>query len=369
MLPGFSFARNLVLAHRSVTRMTPSSDWHLDFAHAIKQIHIRLRDTVLESCKDSDLEELSAVDGQFAGDTIYAIDRISESVLVAEFERLADKHPLILVAEGLGNDGTALLGTNNPDDAQYQVIVDPIDGTRGLMYQKRSAWILTGVARNHGDSTNLSHIEVAVQTEIPTTKQHLCDCLWATTLDDHAVGARRDNLVTGESSSFTPQPSSATTIAHGFGGLSRFFPGVRDILAKIDDAVHLAILGSGGPGEALAFEDQYISSAGQLYELMVGHDRWIADVRPLVDHILTARGLSPGLCSHPYDLCTELIARRLGIIISDHTGQPLRAKLNVTDNVTWIGYANKSIRDLVHPALQRELRRIPDAGNNSSTDR
>ena len=36
-------------------------------------------------------------------------------------------------------------------DCQWRVIVDPIDGTRGLMYQKRSAWILTGVAPNRGD--------------------------------------------------------------------------------------------------------------------------------------------------------------------------------------------------------------------------
>ena len=35
-------------------------------------------------------------------------------------------------------------------DAVWRVIVDPIDGTRGLMYQKRSAWILTGVAPNRG---------------------------------------------------------------------------------------------------------------------------------------------------------------------------------------------------------------------------
>ena len=38
---------------------------------------------------------------------------------------------------------------------RWRVIVDPIDGTRGLMYQKRSAWILTGVAPNRGPGTSL----------------------------------------------------------------------------------------------------------------------------------------------------------------------------------------------------------------------
>ena len=34
--------------------------------------------------------------------------------------------------------------------SRWVIIVDPIDGTRGLMYQKRPAWILTGVAAGPG---------------------------------------------------------------------------------------------------------------------------------------------------------------------------------------------------------------------------
>ena len=49
-------------------------------------------------------------------------------------------------------------------EAVWRIIVDPIDGTRGLMYQKRSAWILTGVAPNRGPSTSLRDIVLAVQT-------------------------------------------------------------------------------------------------------------------------------------------------------------------------------------------------------------
>ena len=35
-------------------------------------------------------------------------------------------------------------------DAEIRLIVDPIDGTRGLMYDKRPAWALAGVAPNKG---------------------------------------------------------------------------------------------------------------------------------------------------------------------------------------------------------------------------
>ena len=47
------------------------------------------------------------------------------------------------------------------------------------MYQKRSAWVLTGVAPNRGPATSLRDVVLAVQTEIPLVKQHLSDQLWA----------------------------------------------------------------------------------------------------------------------------------------------------------------------------------------------
>ena len=79
--------------------------------------------------------------------------------------------------KGLGLDHHEQLFVLGIDehDAAWRIIVDPIDGTRGLMYQKRSAWILTGVAPNRGSSTSLRDIVLAVQTEIPLVKQHLAD--------------------------------------------------------------------------------------------------------------------------------------------------------------------------------------------------
>ena len=47
------------------------------------------------------------------------------------------------------------------------------------MYQKRSAWVLTGVAPNLGTATSLADAVLAAQTEIPLVKQHLSDRLHA----------------------------------------------------------------------------------------------------------------------------------------------------------------------------------------------
>jgi hypothetical protein len=90
---------------------------------------------------------------------------------------------------------------------------------------------------------------------------------------------------------------------------------------------------------------------------MAGHDRFIADLRPLMEGLLKGRGLSLGICCHPYDLCTELIARELGVIVTDASGEPLRARLSVEPDIAWAGYANEGIRAQIEPLLRASLRR------------
>jgi hypothetical protein len=319
----------------------------------LRAIHAAIRDAVIAACEQSAIEHLAIPLGDEGGDTIYAVDRVSERVLLAHFAELATRWPCVLVAEGLGPAGRTVLPSGTSADlAELLIIVDPIDGTRGLMYQKRPAWILTGVARNRGPATNLADIELAVQTEIPLLKQHLCDTLWA--IGDDLGGERLDR-VSGSSTPLAPRPSRAATIAQGYGGLARFFPGARDVLAAIDDAVAERLLGPVQPGRALVFEDQYISTGGQLYELLMGHDRWVADLRPLVEPLLRERGRALGLCCHPYDLCTESIARAAGVIVIDACGGRLTAPLDVSTDVSWIGFANGAIREQVWSVLPEVL--------------
>jgi hypothetical protein len=324
-----------------------------DLLARLRAIHDAIRDAVVAACEQSAAEQLAVPLGHDAGDTIYAIDRVSERVLLEHFGELASHWSCVLVAEGLGTTGRMVLplGTE-PDVTELQIIVDPIDGTRGLMYQKRPAWVLTGVARNRGRATTLADIEIALQTEIPLLKQHLCDTLWVI---DSVVGGERLDRVSGKRTRLTPRPSRAVTIAEGYGGIARFFPGARDILAAIDDQVAERVLGPVQRGRAQLFEDQYISTGGQLYELLMGHDRWIADLRPLVEPVLREQGRALGLCCHPYDLCTESIARAAGILVTDECGRGLTAPLDVSSDVTWIGIANAQLRDQLWPVLRDVL--------------
>jgi fructose-1,6-bisphosphatase/inositol monophosphatase family enzyme len=321
----------------------------------IRRIHERVRDEVVAACLKSELDQLAAVaDDTAEGDTIYAIDRISEDVLVDLFQKeVASLAPLVLVAEGIEGGELVLPRGASERDAVWRVVVDPIDGTRGLMYQKRSGWILTGVARNRGKDTNLGDIELAVQTELPLVKQHLSDVLWA--IRGEGSSAERFNRLTQTRQPLGLSPSRATTIRHGFAMISRFFPGARDELAAIDEEIVFRALGPVEAGKAHCFEDQYLSSGGQLYELMMGHDRFVADLRPLVESLLERRGLALGICCHPYDVCTELIAREAGVIVTDENGQALSAPLSIDADVAWVGYANDAIRRQIEPLLHEAL--------------
>jgi len=315
---------------------------------AIRRVHENIRDAVVEATEKQHLDWLSSVDREEPEDTIYAIDKVSEERLVDLFSDSLRGHSFALIAEGLPS-------TSQESTAEWRIIVDPIDGTRGLMYQKRSGWILTGVAPNRGDQTSLRDIVCCVQTEIPVIKQHLSDQLWA--IRGEGAFSERFNRLTGERTPLQLRPSGASTIAHGFAMIARFFPGLRDELAALDDEIVREVLGLGSPGKAQCFEDQYISTGGQLYELIAGHDRFVADLRPLLSPLLTQRGYVRNLCSHPYDLCTALIASEAGVEVTDAFGHDLNAPLDVQSDVAWVGYANQKIRRQVEPALQTALRR------------
>jgi hypothetical protein len=88
---------------------------------------------------------------------------------------------------------------------------------------------------------------------------------------------------------------------------------------------------------------------------MAGHDRFVADLRACLDPVTKERGIARLLCCHPYDLCTELIARESGVIITDVEGASLKAPLAVEPDVSWAGYANERIRATVEPLLHAAL--------------
>ena len=332
-----------------------SSMNHLLVRDVLVKIGHAVCDKVHHSLLTQTTEARSAVYKEEEEDTIFQIDRDVEEVLVPALEEIARKlGGIVLIAEGIGEHGVTILPADiTEEEAAIRIIIDPIDGTRGIMYDKRPAFFLAGAAPNKGPETSLQDIEVAVLTELPTSKCFQSDTLWAIRgLGAHAFTRM---LLTGEIKEKSFAPSRATTIIGGFSQIARFFPPGRDILAAMDDEL-ISIIKPDLPfGKAIIFEDQYISTGGQMYEMLMGHDRFIADIRPALYRKLEREGKRTGLMCHPYDCATILIAEEAGIIVTDTYNRPLNAPLDVMSPVGFVLYANKAIYNEVQPVLAKLL--------------
>jgi fructose-1,6-bisphosphatase/inositol monophosphatase family enzyme len=268
--------------------------------------------------------DMAVVEGRTSADTIYAIDKVADDTLVGWFE--AHWPDVELVSEGL--DEKVVIGP----DPQWTVIVDSIDGTRGLMYDKRAAWSLAAAAPRGG---SLRDIVAAAMTELPTIKQGLADQLSGTR--GSGIVAERVDLRDGRRAALTVQPSSATDLEHGFAAVSKFFVPGKVALAELETEL-LTRLGSRD-----VFDDEYISSGGQLHELIAGHDRFVADLRPLV--------APDAFACHPYDICTAMLLEEAGGVVTDPGGGELDVPLDTTTSVAWVGYANAELAARIGPIL------------------
>ncbi len=315
-----------------------------------------IRDRVVAARAAATTEDLSGVAEVTAADTIYQIDKISEAAIVAWFASTwPSSMPVEVVMEGLEGRGPLTFPSGTPvASTAWKMIIDPIDGTRCIMYDKRAAWALAAVAPQRGPGTHLGDIVAAAMTELPTSKQWRADQISA------VRGAGREgvvleavHVVTGARSPLPVTPSRADHLRHGFASVVKFFPDGKAFTAGLEEALWRGLEELRGFQGAVVFDDQYTSTGGQLYELVSGRDRVIADLRPLV---FARLGLPSSLTCHPYDICPALILTEAGGVVEAPDGSPLAAPLDTTSPVAWVGYANPVLASRVRPHLQRVLR-------------
>ena len=316
-----------------------------------------LRDTVLAARGDDVAGGFASVTGRTSADTIYEVDRITDEALLAWFDaEWPVDDPVTLVSEGL--EETVVTPRDAMGPPRWTCIVDPVDGTRGLMYDKRSAWVLAAAAVHAdagavGGPLRLGDLVVAAMTEIPTSKQTRADqvsgvrgCgpagLVAERVDVERSPATRRPLAL--------RPSAATGLEHGWASFARFFPQGKALVAAFEERLWAELYGHGDRRDVAIFDDQYLATGGQLAELLAGHDRMIGDVRPLA---FAELGWPAALACHPYDCCTAFLLEEAGGVVVDPWGDPLDAPLDTTSPVAWIGYANRDLAATIQPVVTR----------------
>ena len=122
------------------------------------------------------LGDLSQGVKEGVGDTTFALDVPAEAAVEAWFEARACEGPLSLLSEEAGwrHAGPASGGWQalpGFDHGGPRLVIDPIDGTRPLMHDLRSAWVVLGFAPPGPGQPRASDLSGGLLVELPPSLQ------------------------------------------------------------------------------------------------------------------------------------------------------------------------------------------------------
>jgi fructose-1,6-bisphosphatase/inositol monophosphatase family enzyme len=97
------------------------------------------------------------------------------------------------------------------------------------------------------------------------------------------------------------------------------------------------------------YDDQYISSGGQLALLALGHYTMVADLRPW---LLDPKG-HVTQCAKPYDVSGAILcAQEAGCEVTDLKGGPLNMPLDTQTPVGFLAFAGPRTKERLLPHLR-----------------
>lgn len=278
-----------------------------------------------------------------AGDLTYPLDAATETALDAWLERTARRGPLSLFSEDAGwrHRGPAGGGTGTRELAGFdhggpRVVVDPVDGTRNLMADLRSAWTVVAVAPPGPGLPRLSEVELGLVAELPDARAARYRLLSAR----RGGGARLEERRLDDDFLVHRAPLVADADDrpdHGYFSVFRYTPAQRPALAELEARFFARLAEHEGADLRQCFDDQYISNGGQLALLALGTYRMVADLRA---HLA---GAAPGqvTTAKPYDCAgAVLVAREAGCVVTAPGGAELDFPLDAETPVSFVGWAN-----------------------------
>ncbi len=160
------------------------------------------------------------------------------------------------------------------------------------------------------------------------------------------VFAERIDLRDGPRAVLAVQPSTAVDLEHGFAGLAKFFVPGKITLAELETTLFTRL------GSSDVFDDEYISSGGQLHELIAGpRPLRRRPARPLVD--------PDAFACHPYDVCTTMLLEEAGGVVTDPQRCTARRAPRRDDRGRLGRYANPALAARIGPILAELVDALP----------
>lgn len=293
------------------------------------------------------------------GDVTFSIDAATEAAVSIWLDERARTGPLSLFTEDAGwrHLGPGKQGPGGPpiplpgfDHGGPRLILDPVDGTRHLMFDLRSAWCVAGQAGPGPSEPTLAELEHGVLAELPDTRAALARRL-AASRGTGAVQWTVDRE--GHAGALTPLRTDADNRPdHGYFPFYCYHPDLRAATQELAGRFFASIEAAESAAIAHCYDDQYIASGGQLALLSLGAYRMVCDPRPL----LAQRRGRPTQTAKPYDLAgAVLVAREAGAVVTDLAGAELDVPLDGSTEVGFCAFVNPRTQTRLWPHLQRAL--------------
>jgi len=330
--------------------MSDFERWRPRLVNLCDELRSLTREALLAADREGSLDALARPHGMGQGDVTFGLDVPSEERIAAWQREVARAEPLSVLTEDAGwrhmgpdeNGGArALAGF---DHGGPRIAIDPIDGTRNLMADLRSAWTEIAFAPPGMGEPRLSDCTGGIVSEIPGTLaaryRRLVSGGRECTLElaDLAGGSRVERRPL--------RADDDARVDHGYFPFFRYEPPQRPAIARLEADFFARLVRHEGASMRAIYDDQYISSAGQLVLLALGRYRMVVDARELVRR----RFGTPGVTSKPYDLAGAVVcARAAGVVVTAAEGGPLDFPIDATTPVAYAGYANERTRARLEP--------------------
>ncbi len=315
--------------------------WIIPLFDLCERMRHAARESLLAARRSGDLARAARVVAQGAGDTTYGLDEAAEGALREWAREVARVQPLSVLSE-----------LSNFDHGGPRIVVDPVDGTRNLMTDLRSAWSVVGMAGPGPNVPRQKELVFGMLSEIPDTR---------------AASYRRLSAIRGGPCHFEERTfykggpivkpievatGSDARVDHGYFPFFKYMADQRPQIAAIEARFLERIERAEGADVRSCWDDQYISNGGQLALLAQGTYRMLADLRAF----LAERRGRPTLSTKPYDIAGALLcARAAGCVITAVDGSELDFPIDVETPVSWVGWVNEATRARLAPHLAAAL--------------
>ncbi|MEM1452240.1 MAG: inositol monophosphatase family protein [Planctomycetota bacterium] len=309
-------------------------------------------------------DDVARAVGVGAGDTTFAIDVVAEQVVERWSRGVAARRPLSLLTEDagwrhLGPDGRGgVHELDGFDHAGARIVLDPIDGTRNVMHDLRSAWVVASLARPGAGVPRYADLVLGLVSEIPDTRSEIVRELSA--VRGSGASARIAHATTGEvlRDDAPLRVDEEARLDRGYFPYFGYHPAHRASVQALGAEVVRRLEDEHGIDPSTVLDDQYISSGGQLALLALGHYRSIVDARGTLAQGAGVRTQT----AKPYDMAgAALVAQEAGCVVVHPSGAALDLPLDAETPVDFAGFHNRATADAILPLLAESLRRSPSA--------